>query len=127
MTRLLLEGFDAKRIVTGNRRLHHHQRAQVAAYWRGLAYELARAEIGVPDEHCHWWIRARIVITFRFPDLRRRDVSNLYPFVAKPLVDGLVDARVLPDDDDRHLIGPDLRRDLARGPHLIRIDIEDIA
>ena len=29
---------------------------------------------------------------------------------AKAVVDGLVDAGVLPDDDAKHLLGPDLRR-----------------
>ena len=28
----------------------------------------------------------------------------------KPIVDGLVDTGVLPDDDAKHLLGPDLRR-----------------
>jgi hypothetical protein len=42
-------------------------------------------------------------------DARRRDVGNLYPS-AKALVDGLVDYGLIPDDDDRHLIGPDMRR-----------------
>lgn len=41
--------------------------------------------------------------------------------------DGLVDARLLLDDDDRHLVGPDVRRDLSRGPCRITLRIEDIA
>jgi hypothetical protein len=37
----------------------------------------------------------------------------------------MVDARLLPDDSDRYLIGPDVRRDPERGPHRIVIEIED--
>lgn len=33
-----------------------------------------------------------------------------YMATVKPIVDGLVDAGVLPDDDAKHLLGPDLRR-----------------
>lgn len=57
--------------------------------------------------------RARIEMWLTFPDHRRRDVGNLAP-TAKALVDGLVDAGLLPDDDWRHLVGPDLRIN-ARG------------
>jgi hypothetical protein len=123
---LILDVADAKQLVSGNRRIHHMVRAKVCAHWRRAAHDLAIAEYGWADVGCTWHQRARIVITVRFPDLRRRDVSNLYPYVAKPLMDGLIDARVLPDDDDRHVIGPDLRRDPDRGPHRICIDIEDL-
>lgn len=123
---LVLDDLTPNRLVSGNRRIHHMVRAQVCAYWRKLAHDAATNAYGWADVGQTWHQRARIVITARFPDLRRRDVSNLYPYVAKPIVDGLVDARVLPDDDDRHVIGPDLRRDLERGPHRITIRIEDL-
>lgn len=53
--------------------------------------------------------RARLVVEIAFPDRRRRDPHN-YMATVKPIVDGLVDAGVLPDDDAKHLLGPDLRR-----------------
>ena len=53
--------------------------------------------------------RARLVVEIAFPDRRRRDLHN-YMATVKPIVDGLVDAGVLPDDDAEHLLGPDLRR-----------------
>lgn len=123
---ITIDTFDPKRLISGNRRIHHHTRAQVCAYWRKLAHDAAIDAYGYADVGCSWHQRARIVVTVRFPDLRRRDVSNLYPYVAKPIVDGLVDARVFPDDDDRHVVGPDLRRHPDRGPRLIHIDIEEI-
>lgn len=55
--------------------------------------------------------RLRIVAWMRFPDARRRDPHNYMPTL-KALVDGFVDAGVLPDDDKRHLQGPDPRCDL---------------
>ena len=53
--------------------------------------------------------RAHLTVTVTWPDRRRRDVANLSPTI-KALIDGMVsDALLLPDDDDAHLIGPDLR------------------
>jgi hypothetical protein len=121
-----LADINPRRLITGNRRIHHMVRAEVCAYWRKIAHAAAIDAYGWADVGETWHSRIRIVVTVRFPDLRRRDVSNLYPYVAKPIVDGLVDARLIPDDDDRHVVGPDLRRDPSRGPHLVRIDIEDI-
>lgn len=53
--------------------------------------------------------RAHILAELRFGDNRRRDAGNFYPTL-KALVDGLVDYRLLPDDSDDYLVGPDLRR-----------------
>ncbi|MGH3503177.1 MAG: hypothetical protein ACRDQA_20120, partial [Nocardioidaceae bacterium] len=62
--------------------------------------------------------RAHIVAVYQPPDRRRRDPANLYPAV-KACVDGLVDARVLPDDDAAHVVGPDMRlAPIARGGRL---------
>lgn len=127
MSALQLEDINARRLISANRRIHHHIRAEVCAYWRKLAHDAAVEAYGWADVGQAWHQRVRIVVTVRFPDLRRRDVSNLYPYVAKPIVDGLVDARVIADDDDLHVIGPDMRRDPGRGAHRISIDIEDIA
>lgn len=124
-TSLVLDDINPRRLVTANRRIHHMVRAEVCAYWRKLAHDAAVDAYGHADVGETWHDRVRVVITVRFPDLRRRDVGNLYPYVAKPLVDGLVDARVIPDDDDHHCIGPDLRRDPGRGPARIQIHIAD--
>lgn len=52
--------------------------------------------------------RAHILAELCFADDRRRDVHNLYPTI-KAVVDGLIDYGLLPDDDHRYLVGPDLR------------------
>ena len=121
---MILDDFDPVRLVTANRRIHHIVRARTCAHWRQLGHDLIVAEYGHADVGETWHQRIHATVTFRFPDKRRRDVLNLYPYVVKPLVDGWVDARLLPDDDDRHLI-LDIRRDLERGPHRISVDVED--
>ena len=64
--------------------------------------------------------RAHIVVTFAWPDQRRRDVGNLQP-TAKVITDAVVRAGVLPDDHDGLVVGPDCRR--AYGPHSVRLTI----
>lgn len=49
---------------------------------------------------------ATVTLHYQPRDRRRRDRHNLYPSV-KALVDGLVDAKVVPDDDAEHLSAPE--------------------
>lgn len=54
-------------------------------------------------DHATCWVFVR------YPDTRvRRDVANFMGTV-KPIIDGMVSARLLPDDDDRYLDGPWLK------------------
>lgn len=124
---LYIEPINRLQILSANKRIHYHQRAEAARYWRNLGRLAILANYGTgtnPGQPRHQ--AARIILTFRWPDNRRHDVGNLYPYVAKPLVDGFIDARLLPDDNDKHLIGPDLRRDPEKGPHRITVQILDI-
>jgi hypothetical protein len=91
-------------VITLNTRAHWtaNHRATASLRMRGgwaarasRAPHLARADLTV-------WVVYPVAVR------RRRDVSN-YLGTVKPLLDGMVDAGVLPDDDDRHLAGPDLR------------------
>lgn len=88
--------------ITLNQRLHWSERRRLTAHYRQLGqaaainYEVPRLEL------------AYIVCELRFRDRRRRDPGNWAP-TAKAVVDGLVDAGVLPDDDHGHMVGPDLR------------------
>lgn len=89
-------------LLNSNRRVHWRVRAARTRAIRMTANACARrARVPRLD-------RAHIVAEYRPPDRRRRDVANLYPSF-KAAVDGLVDARVLPDDSDAHLVGPDMR------------------
>ncbi|HWB35564.1 MAG TPA: hypothetical protein VHA75_06015 [Rugosimonospora sp.] len=98
--------------LNANHRHDRRGRAAVVRAWRDAANVHARAA-RVPLLG-----RAHITITIRFADKRRRDVHNLYP-TAKALVDGVVDAGVLPDDSDQYLTGPDLRagEPISRKPY----------
>jgi hypothetical protein len=82
-------------------KLFHARRHTVAA-WRAAGRDHAeRAE--VPP------LRAvRVIAELCFRDRRRRDPCN-YGDTAKPCIDGLVDAGVVPDDSAAYVLGPDMR------------------
>lgn len=77
---------------------HWSERSGPTKLWRDAAKVLAhQARIPALD-------RVTITATVHRPDRRRNaDAHNRYPTV-KAVVDGLVDAGVLPDDCDRHLV-----------------------
>lgn len=54
------------------------------------------------------FLKAAVTVYIRFPDRRRRDLQN-YHKTLKALLDGFVDAGLLPDDDAQHLYGFDVR------------------
>jgi crossover junction endodeoxyribonuclease RusA len=104
-------------LINANGRLHHHAKAKLTRAWR----EAACAAVGFEPYH---YRHAHITVHIRFPTNHRRDVGNYYP-TAKACVDGLVDARLLADDSDDHITGPDLRRERPNGPLRVRIHIEE--
>ena len=92
--------FDSERPWTANaeRRWHYHKRAQMVRdararwAWHALAARVPRLD------------RIRVEAQPMSKDRRwRPDVAACYPSV-KAAIDGLVDARVIPDDDDRHVL-----------------------
>jgi crossover junction endodeoxyribonuclease RusA len=85
-----------------NERMHWRVKARLTKQWRTAAALVATAD---PTPQLQ---RAHILVTFHKNNSRKYDVHNLLPTV-KAAVDGLVDAGVIPDDDNAHLIGPDLR------------------
>lgn len=113
---------DPKMLLTINEQNKGGQwvRKRAVDYWHGrIRYHRAFHATPVAD-------RAHITIGFRFPTNHLRDTGNLYP-TAKAIVDALVRFwHILPGDDDRYLIGPDLRRTWPNGPHEVRIDIEEV-
>lgn len=65
------------------------------------------------------------LITYRTTG--RADPTNAID-TCKPIIDGLVDAGVLVDDDSSHVLGPDMRRDKGRSPkgwHRVRLVMTD--
>lgn len=103
-----------------NQPLHHHPKAKLTAAWREAGKALVEATFNP-----YHYRRAHIVVWIRFPNNVRRDVGNYYP-TAKALVDGLVDANLLADDNDQFLIGPDMRRTYPNGDPLVTLTIREL-
>ena len=85
----------------GNR----YARANLTSAWRNAARLHAKAQNLDPISGYPVRIEARVHLATR-PS--RWDATNWLP-TAKACVDGLVDAGVLTDDSNRHVVGPDMR------------------
>ena len=99
------------KLINANHRTHWRAKAEKTRFWRHLAAEQFR---GVPP--VTGMVRVEVLISW--PDQRRRDTTNWAP-TGKACLDGVVDAGVMPDDSDRYVIGPDMRR--GYGPHEVRV------
>jgi hypothetical protein len=111
--------------LNSNDRSNRYKVARIAKLWREAAQVRAR-DAGLPMlSRCH------ITAELRFTDNRRRDDHNYQPTI-KPLIDGLVDYGLLPDDSRQYLTGVELRggepiRKVPYGPvgavHLIITEV----
>jgi hypothetical protein len=90
------------KLLNSNSRDHRMAAAKLTAMWRSAGREAASG-LETFDGPVH--ILARI----HKPRSGRWDPNNFWPTV-KAIVDGVVDAGVLVDDDHEHVIGPDMRR-----------------
>lgn len=95
MTTLMIPGYTSPPLSL-NDRTHWAKKARISRELRNLAHALARSE-KVPA--CDF---ATITLHYLPAQKRRRDDLNLMATL-KPLVDGLVDAGCLPDDDTSHV------------------------
>lgn len=99
---------SSSEILTSNQRLHWRAKAEKTSNIRRRAWLTWRSAGSPRMGH------ARCVAHLAYPSNRKRDVSNLMPTI-KAAIDGIVSGPgntggcLLPDDDDAHLIGPDLR------------------
>lgn len=102
--------------ITANQRLFWRVRSTRTKAWRTTTATIARTS-GIPRMERAW-----IVAELSFGDSRRRDPNNWNPTV-KACVDGLVDAGMFPDDDHKHITGPDLRFGdvVKRGSEYVRL------
>jgi len=89
-------------LLTANERKHRMQVARATKVLRHAACMQAQTVRATPFE------RAHVIVTVAWPNRRRRDVLNIAPTI-KACIDGMTDAGLWDDDDDRHLIGPDFR------------------
>lgn len=122
-TRSVVVEVPAGEWLTANGRLHWAQRARRTRALRVRAAIAARAARIPP------MVRARITVHVHGRTRARTDPANAYPTI-KAVVDGLVDAGILPDDDAAHLDGPDMRLGdpiphLPTGHHRLTVNITD--
>ena len=99
--------------MNANDRPNRWDKARQTKEWRDHAAECARRS-GVPPLTGV----VRIVATVHIRDKRRREVSNFFP-TYKAAIDGMVDAQILKDDSDQHVIGPDPRRGYGAEPCIV--------
>lgn len=111
-------------VLNANQRMHWAAKARLTANLRARA-TIAWRQAGSPQMS-----RARLIVDLGYPDRRKRDKSNWHPTV-KALVDGMVNPGVrgiLPDDDDDHLEGPDLRvGDVTPGAFTFTFRFEELS
>lgn len=81
-------------LLNANHRLHWAKKARTTRAIRFAACCIARSNL-VPQLE-----RAHVEGVYEPPDRRRRDPANLYPSFKAAIDGALVDAGVLPDDDD---------------------------
>ena len=100
--------------LTSNGRYHWADRARRTRRLRTLGHwEGKRSRVPTLG-------RARITAHITFRTGGRADPANAYPTI-KALIDGLVDAGLLPDDDASRLEGPDMRREPGKPPPRTRV------
>ena len=86
-------------IINANVKLFWAEKARRTAALRYRGDLMARSYA-----RCKRYNRCALTVTVTYPPLaRRRDASNLAPTV-KGLLDGIVDAGLLPDDNDRIIV-----------------------
>lgn len=97
---------------------HGHRNAIVQA-WKTAGYVAARNGKLPALQQAHVWC-----YLVKNPGGGRWDPGNWYP-TAKAILDGMVQAGLLPDDDHKHLTGPDMRHGgVSRDNPGLRIVIE---
>jgi hypothetical protein len=89
--------------LNSNSRPHRHAAAKLTAQWRmaGKIHARGQPKPALPKP-------VRIVAYVWKPRAGRYDPNNL-GITAKAILDGVVDAGWLPDDDFTHVHGPDMR------------------
>lgn len=82
-------------LMNMNQRVSWRTRHRLTKAWRSAACVAAVDELGAPSARVRQ--ACTVAITLPVPDARRRDPHNYFATV-KPIIDGLVDAGIWPDD-----------------------------
>lgn len=118
---IVIPGWTPDYCLSLNRRRNTHWRkireAQNQARWNLWAVSYGRS---LP-----YWDRVRVTIGFLFSVRRRRDVDGLVG-LAKPLIDGLVELEIIPDDDSEHLVALTVVPSYEKGMSRTTITVEEV-
>jgi Holliday junction resolvase RusA-like endonuclease len=108
--------------ITSNQRSRHLWQTKDRQTWTAATLVWAKAQKLPKNLN-----KVHVTATLSFPDNRRRDVGN-YGLTIKVCIDALVRYGLIPDDRDRHLIGPDLRvgAKTTTGLGWLRLDIQEV-
>lgn len=91
--------------LSSNRRMHWAPEAHLKASWKE-AGRIAAIQAHLKGLQVQ---RVHMLAVVHYPNSsRNRDAHNLMPTM-KHIVDGITSTGFLPDDNDQHLIGPDMR------------------
>lgn len=129
MTRVLVLDVPAPCAwINSNGRQHRMQVAKLTAIWRNAGakavLDLNRQRKAAGEGPLPVFMgRVRIVARIWKPKANRFDPNNLAP-TSKAIVDGLVAAGLLADDDHKHVLGPDHRYG-GKGEPRIVLTIEE--
>jgi len=96
-------------LLNANDRSHYRERSKKTERLRDGAFRAAGKKPVT-------FGKVKVRCIFRAPDNRRRDTANLYPSF-KAILDGLVDAGVIKDDNDKYVVS----FELLRGENLPRV------
>lgn len=87
--------------LSSNQRLHWAQKAKRTRAIRTRARMLGLAALRAGNITTHT-NKTHVHVLVAYPTARRADPPNAYPTV-KAIIDGLVDARIFPDDNSDHV------------------------
>lgn len=100
-------------MLNSNQRIHRLAAAKLTAQWR-MAAKIAARQIDRPDLPKP----VRVIAYVWKPRANHYDPNNIYP-TCKAILDGIVDANWLPDDDFMHVEGPDMRHGGIGDPRIV--------
>lgn len=84
-------------MTNANGREHWSKKARTGASLREISWALAKQQRIPPLP------RVGFVFSYLPPDRRRRDTPNVLYAASKSCIDGVVDAGIIPDDNDRYV------------------------
>ena len=106
--------------LNSNQRIHRMIAAGRVKSWRQAAHYAAK----VDDHWAPFEGPVHITVTVHKTRAGRWDAGNLYP-TAKAIVDGLVDAGVIPDDSNEWVTGPDMRAGEKRAQACVVVEVRE--